>query len=222
MIVLAIDTASTQCAACVHDADAGRELSRVVRPMVTGHAAALSGVIDDALKAAGMTWRDLGRVAATIGPGSFTGVRIAVAAARGLALALDIPSVGVNVLDALAEPARKSNAGRAVMAALDARRDEIHAALWDREGKLVVAPGAIGIREARDLAAGARAVLTGSAAPMICGADLEVANISAAPDIGVVAHLAARAEAVSPATPLYLRAPDAKPQVSRILPRVPR
>lgn len=219
MILLAIDTASTQCAACVYDAEADRELSRVVRPMTTGHASALSAVVDDALAAAGKRYQDLGRVAATIGPGSFTGVRIAVAAARGLALALDIPSVGVGVLDALAAPVRKANPGRAVMAALDARRDEIYAALWSAEGDLAVAPAAFSIPAARDLASRSRAVLTGSAAPMIRGDALDVDGAATAPDIGVVARLAAGVDASAPATPLYLRQPDAKPQTGQIVTR---
>ncbi|MBK8457825.1 MAG: tRNA (adenosine(37)-N6)-threonylcarbamoyltransferase complex dimerization subunit type 1 TsaB [Phyllobacteriaceae bacterium] len=219
MIVLALDTASTQCAACVYDAEADREMSRIVRPMATGHAAALSDVIDEALESAGKSYRDIGRVASTVGPGSFTGVRIGVAAARGLALALAIPSVGVDVLDALAEPVRKACPGRAVMAALDARRDEVYAALWNAEGNQVLASVALTIARAREIAAGANAILTGSAAPMIRGDDLAVEGVSASPDIGMVARLAASADATKPASPLYLRKPDAKPQSGQSLPR---
>lgn len=221
MIVLAIDTASSQCAACVFDAGAGRELSRVVREMTTGHAGAITSVIDAALADSGMAYRDLGKVAATVGPGSFTGVRIAVAAARGLALALGIPSTGVDVLEALAEPVRAAHPGRAVMAALDARRGEIYAALWTPAGDKEIPPVALSIAEARDMARAHDAVLVGSGAPLLSGdgSAFACAGTPAAPDIGVVAGIAARAAAASPATPLYLRKPDAKAQAGYALPR---
>lgn len=221
MIVLALDTASVQCAACVFDAGTERELSRVVRPMTTGHASALSAVIDEALAAAGIHYRDLGRIVAVNGPGSFTGVRIAVAAARGLALALDIPSVGVDALEALALPVRQRHAGRTVMAALDAKRGEIYAAAWDGEGVALLAPSAHSIAEARAFARGHDAVLTGTGASVLAALEtFPIDGAAAAPDIGVVARLGATRPA-RPATPLYLRKPDAKEQSAGILPRRP-
>ncbi len=221
MIVLAIDTAADQCAACVFDAGAGRELARSVRPMTTGHATAISVVIDEALAAAGKSYRDIARVAATMGPGSFTGVRIAVAAARGLALALDIPSVGVGVLEALAEPVRQEFPGRAVMATIDARRGEVYAMAWAPDGSAIAGPAAFDIAAARAIAVAHDAVLTGSGAPVLTadGREHVVAGTAAAPDIGAVARLALRGEMHSPATPLYLRKPDAKVQAGYALPR---
>lgn len=221
MIVLAIDTAGNQCAASVFDAGAGIELFRVERAMTTGHASAVDSVVAEALAGAGRTFRDVGRIAATVGPGSFTGVRIAVAAARGLALALQVPSVGVGVLDVLADPVRSAFPGRAVMAVLDARRGEVYAALWSADGTLVGVPAALEIAEARGLAEHHDAVLTGSGAPLLAadGGAHTVAGESPLPDIGVVARLGARHEAPSPATPLYLRRPDAKVQAGYALPR---
>lgn len=221
MIVLAIDTASDLCAACVFDAAEGRELARSVRPMTTGHATAITVVIDEALAAAGKTYRDIGRIAATTGPGSFTGVRIAVAAARGLALALDIPSIGVGVLEALAEPVRRDFPGRAVMATIDARRGEVYVMAWSPDGLPIAGPAALDIAAARAVAVGNDAVLTGSGAPVLTadGREHVVAGTAAAPDIGAVARLALRGEVRSPATPLYLRKPDAKVQAGYALPR---
>ncbi|MEO9830291.1 MAG: tRNA (adenosine(37)-N6)-threonylcarbamoyltransferase complex dimerization subunit type 1 TsaB, partial [Nitratireductor sp.] len=106
MKVLAIDTAAELCAACVFDAGASRELGRSVREIGKGHAEALIPVMAGALAAAGCDYSDLGAIAVAAGPGSFTGVRIGVAAARGLALALDIPATGVTTLAALAHDAR--------------------------------------------------------------------------------------------------------------------
>lgn len=220
MIVLALDTASVQCAACLFDEETGRELARVVRPMVTGHASALTAVIDETLASAGLAYRDLGCIVAVAGPGSFTGVRIAVAAARGLALALDVPSVGVDALLALAAPVRQRHPGRAVMAALDAKRGEIYAAAWDAGGTQILQSAALPIDEARAFAGACGTVLTGTGAPIIAaaGGRFDIDGEGAAPDIGVVARIGATAPA-RPASPVYLRKPDAKEQSAGVLPR---
>jgi tRNA threonylcarbamoyl adenosine modification protein YeaZ len=96
MKVLAIDTSANLCAACVKDTG---ELGRAVRNLGKGHAEHLMAVIDEALSAAATTYAELELIAVAVGPGSFTGIRVGVAAARGLALALKIPSVAVTTLD---------------------------------------------------------------------------------------------------------------------------
>ena len=106
MIILAIDTAANLCAACVHDAAAGIERGRSVRDIGKGHAEQLMEVIDAALAAGGLAYADIGGIAVSVGPGSFTGIRVGVAAARGLALGLGVPSAGVTTLEALALEAR--------------------------------------------------------------------------------------------------------------------
>ena len=88
------------------DADAGVELGRAVLDIGKGHAEILMDVIAEALGAAGIAFAGLGAVAVSVGPGSFTGVRVGVSAARGLALALKIPAVGVSTLEALAAETR--------------------------------------------------------------------------------------------------------------------
>src|SRR6185436_6170923 len=115
MKLLAIDTAANLCAACVFDGDAGRELGRASRDIGKGHAEVLMDVIGEALAGAGVTYADLGAIAVAVGPGSFTGIRVGVSAARGLALALKIPSVGVNALEALAFEARQTLGPQPVM-----------------------------------------------------------------------------------------------------------
>src|SRR5690606_39482933 len=223
MILLTIDTVATLCAANVWSADAGRELGRAVRDHGKGHAEVLMAVIDEAIAAAGRSYRDLGGVAAAVGPGSFTGIRVGVAAARGLALALGVPATGVTTLDALAEEARTAFPGRPVIAALDARRDELYVAAYGTDGSLASAPMAMRLPQGAELAAGADFVLTGSGARMIAeaaGRLFDIAGEAATADIATYARLAARqCFAGGKPKPLDLRAADAKPQEGFALPR---
>ena len=106
MMLLAIDTAAGLCAACVYDATAGEVTGRDVLDIGKGHAEHLMAVIGPPLSEAGIGYGDLGAIAVSVGPGSFTGVRVGVSAARGLALALKMPAIGVTTLEALAAEAR--------------------------------------------------------------------------------------------------------------------
>ena len=94
MRVLAIDTALAACAAAVLDTDHGILASETL-PMLRGHAEALIPLIARVMKRSDMIFRDLGRIAVTTGPGSFTGVRVGLAAARGFGVATGVPVVGV-------------------------------------------------------------------------------------------------------------------------------
>ncbi len=220
MIVLALDTSTSACAACVFDTEADGELAREVRIVGTGQAAMLSKVVDVVLQRAGVGYYGIGLVVATIGPGSFTGVRIAIAAARGYSLAIGVPGVGVSVLRALAEAARPGWPGRAVMAVTDAGRGEFHLGAIDAEGREVIAPSAAGLEAARDVARRLDAVLIGTGAPVLAASQaFDIAGVPTHPDIGIVARLAAAGPQHVPLTPLYLRAPDARPQAGFALPR---
>ena len=98
--ILAFDTSAAHCAAALLLPD-GRVIRRD-EPMQKGQAERLIPMLTEVLAEAGIGWRDLCRIAVGIGPGNFTGVRISVAAARGLALGLGIPAIGVTRLEALA------------------------------------------------------------------------------------------------------------------------
>ena len=102
MLLLAIDTAGPDCAVALARSGAGGAeiLVRASERIGRGHAERLMPMIEAALRrSASVDFADLDRIAVTTGPGSFTGVRVGIAAARGLALALDIPAVGVGSLD---------------------------------------------------------------------------------------------------------------------------
>ena len=222
MRLLAIDCAASLCAACVYDAAAGLELGRSVLDLGKGHAEHLMAVIEAALKASGIGYRDLSAIAVSIGPGSFTGLRVGVSAARGLALALKIPAIGVTALEALAAEAARGFPGRAVLAALDAGREEIHAALYDKALVLTYGPAATNLVEATAMARRADAVLAGTAAPLIAtaaGHAFDTGPVTSTVDIATYARLAAAKGPGEKPKPLYLRGADAKPQAGFILPR---
>jgi tRNA threonylcarbamoyl adenosine modification protein YeaZ len=116
MNLLAIDCSASLCAACVYDAQTDKELGRAVLDLGKGHAEKLMAAVGDALKEAKVGFPDLGAVAVSVGPGSFTGVRVGVSAARGFALALKIPAIGVTTLEALAAEARDAGCRHLVFA----------------------------------------------------------------------------------------------------------
>lgn len=243
MTLLAIDCAASLCAACVYDQARDTELGREVRDIGKGHAEQLMDVIAKALAAGGKAYADLDRIAVSVGPGSFTGVRVGVSTARGLALALKIPAVGVTTLEAIAAEAvrmaenatsitddaghRTSDSGRvasdSVLAAIDAGRDGIYVAVYDRFGSVQYDPVIMTLEEAAGLASRERLALAGSAAGRIAAlmGEAEVTGFEGATaDIAIYAQIAAgRGTPVERPKPLYLRAPDAKPQAGFVLPR---
>ena len=224
MILLVIDCAASLCAACVYDTATGTERGRSVLDLGKGHAEHLIGVVDDALAAAGLALGDIDAIAVSVGPGSFTGIRVAVSAARGLALALGIPAIGVNVLEAIAEESRSDFPGATILAALATTGDRVQMAIYDAAGVEDYAPSVVGLREAALIAGERRAVLVGTAAgtlaSLLDGDTPTVGSQAATADIAAYARVAARKGATGPRpTPLYLREPDAKPQAGFILPR---
>ena len=119
-LVLGFDTSAAHCAAAVLSGD--RVLAARHEDMAKGQAERLLGLLQDVLAETGHDWQDLTAIGVGIGPGNFTGIRIGVSAARGLALALGVPAVGVSTLEALA----LDTAGP-VLALADARRGSLYA-----------------------------------------------------------------------------------------------
>ena len=230
MLVLALDTSGPACAAALARRD-GPSLQIVAarsEAMERGHAERLVPLVGALLDEAGASYSDLSRVGVTVGPGSFTGVRVGIAAARGLALALNIPAIGIGTLDAFLEMAAGPEGGKpgapgTAVACLDARRGEIYVLARDPTSADTVLPAAAmtPLAAARVLVAEARAPLwlVGSGARLLAEAlaqigtgGVTIVSEAGAPDIAAVTRLTAEAGAGSPPVPLYLRAPDAKPQ----------
>src|SRR6202046_1439239 len=104
MLILAIDTALDACAAGVLDTEAGRLIAQESQAMKRGHAEALMPLIARVIEQSGIAFAALDRIAVTTGPGSFTGLRVGLSAARGIALAANKPVVGLTTLTAYAAP----------------------------------------------------------------------------------------------------------------------
>ena len=209
MILLALDTAGADCTAALYDSGADRLLASKTETIGKGHAERLMAVLDAALAKAGLGLEAIGRIAVTVGPGSFTGIRVGVAAARGFALSLGVEAVGVSTLAVVAEEARAAHPGRAVMAALDARRGEVYAQIFTADGTAETAPLLLSHEEAQRLARKSGALVAGSARAIVLG-DGEAARPDIFPPL-VLSRLAFSQHALAP-SPLYLRGPDAKPQ----------
>jgi tRNA threonylcarbamoyl adenosine modification protein YeaZ len=219
MRVLAIDTALEACSVAVLDTERMAIAARESLAMVRGHAEALMPLIARVLGRAGFEFAALDRIAVTIGPGSFTGLRVGIAAARGIALAAGIPAVGLSTLAAYAAPLIAADDTLPVVSVIDARHDHVYLQVFGPGGRTIVAPRLVPLREALRAAATGAPRLTGTAAAMLAAAwpagerAPSLVDPRRAPDIDWVARLGAAAvETGAPPKPLYLRAPDAQPQ----------
>jgi tRNA threonylcarbamoyladenosine biosynthesis protein TsaB len=217
MLILAIDTALNACAAGVLDTDAGRLLARESREMNRGHAEALMPLIARVMKESGVAFAALDRVAATTGPGSFTGLRVGLSAARGIALAANKPAVGITTLTAYVAPHVSDHGEHPIIAAIDARHDHVYLQVVTGHGEPLVTPRVAPMEEALATSRFGAPLLVGNAASMLAERWPKDAippvkvEQRAAPDITSVAWLAAAIDpAVAAPRPFYLRAPDAK------------
>jgi tRNA threonylcarbamoyl adenosine modification protein YeaZ len=223
MRILAIDTALEACAAGVIEMP-DRVVAQESIAMTRGHAEALMPLIARLMDQTAMAFCDLDRIAVTVGPGSFTGLRVGIAAARGIALAAGKPAVGVSTLAALAAPYLSKDDTRPVVAAVDARHNHVYFEMFGAGGRVLVTPRFMPIGDAIRAATGA-AVIAGSGAGILAanwpeGTPLPAIETRGAASIPAIARLAAAADAARALPkPLYLRRPDARPQDAARLPR---
>jgi tRNA threonylcarbamoyladenosine biosynthesis protein TsaB len=206
VIVLGLDTCLAACSVAV--LDGGRVLAHRSEVMARGHQERLAPMAEAVMGEAGLAFADLERVGVTVGPGSFTGLRVGVAFAKGIASALAIPTVGIGTLEALA-----ADLEGLVFAVLDARRDQVYCQAFDG-GRALMAPDALAIETAAarlaEIAMSRPLTLVGSGAGLLADMAPHARVVAAeGADARTVARLAG-ARTPAPLKPLYLRTPDAK------------
>lgn len=202
-MILGIDTSAAQCVVALVGAD-GAAGDPVIerRAMDRGHAEHLFPMIETVLDRAGIGYDGLDRVAVCTGPGSFTGVRIGVAAARGIALGRGIPVIGISRFEALA-----AEAGAAVTVCLSGRGGTICLQAFGPDGAALAAP------EMTDETGFAAAIppgctrFAGDAVPSSAPGPVSLAH--GLPDPAIVARLAGGRDGTALPAPLYLRGADA-------------
>jgi tRNA threonylcarbamoyladenosine biosynthesis protein TsaB len=218
MLILAIDTALEACAVALLDTGTSKVIASESQAMKRGHAEALMPMIARVMKESGLTFAALDRIAVTSGPGSFTGLRVGLSAARGIALAAGKPVVGITTLSAYAAPVVSEAGEQPVISAVDARHDQIYFQVVSGNGSSLIPPRVAPIADAMAASRFGAPHLVGNAANILAerwpaqAASPVGVNQQPAPDIAWVAWLgAAVSPDTAPARPYYLRAPDAKP-----------
>ncbi|MBE0531054.1 MAG: tRNA (adenosine(37)-N6)-threonylcarbamoyltransferase complex dimerization subunit type 1 TsaB, partial [Rhodospirillales bacterium] len=142
MKLLALDTATAACSVAVW-VD-GTIRAQCLRPMARGQSEALMPMVVAALAEAGLAFADLDAVAATVGPGAFTGLRIGLAAARAMALAAGLPCLGVTTLEAVAANVPEAECqGAAILVVLDAKRADLYAQVFSADLEPLTEPRAV-------------------------------------------------------------------------------
>lgn len=244
MNILAFDTCFAACSAAAarsfEPGEIGSErLHSLFESMETGHAERLVTMIGEVMGAAGLGFAELDRIGVTHGPGSFTGTRISIAAARALALSFSAEVVTVSSLAVMAEKAARilgspqdsahnPGIGEApVLIAVDARRGEVYVQLFQAGGTdPVTEPLLLPVREAAALGGTLPLIAAGSGAAAVVDAAITSGRRAAAhlpdllPDAQDLCHLAATMQPGSQVIkPLYLRPADAKPQTGKSIER---
>lgn len=214
MLVLGLDTALQRCSTAI--LSDGEVLGRRAVGMERGHAEALAPMTAEVLAAAGIAVADLDRVGVVAGPGGFTGLRVALSFARGLALGTGVEVVGVSSLAALALNADDAPADALRAPVIDAKRGQVYAALYDSAGRALIDPFVADPERAFSLladgAGGDAVALIGTGAALFSGLPPAWKISEGDPQISAIAVARMAAAGMGgPPAPLYLRAPDAKP-----------
>jgi tRNA threonylcarbamoyl adenosine modification protein YeaZ len=221
MTILAFDTCFNACSVALgHQDGNGQQLVSWERQLMRqGHAEALVPMIERVGAMAGVAIGEITRIAVTHGPGTFTGVRTGLAAARAMSIALDVPAIGFSSLRAIGMAA-----GREVIAAADAGRGRLFVQTIGAYGDELTSPQLLGVREVVALVTERQLPVVGNGAAVLsaAGCHFDALTVEDNPDVRLLLDLARTAPlpTTSP-RPLYLREPDAKPQDGKAIARAP-
>ncbi len=223
-MLLAIESSDRLCGACVLDPDTGDIVASKTIDIGKGHAELLMGVIEELLAKAECTYANFKSIAACVGPGSFTGIRVGVSAAIGFSVALNIPVAGVTSLQALAMP-HLANGGK-ILALIDAHRGDVYGQSFSSDGLPLDEPRQIALEQVAEMNLAQFGILCGSGALLLQAAypalNLALSAESNMPAVDSIAIAALNPAFCVAAKPLYLRRPDAKPQESYTIARALR
>ena len=224
MRILGFDTATSACSAAVWED--GRIAARRFEPMSRGQSERLMPMVREVLSEAGADFPDLDLLAVTTGPGAFTGLRIGLAAARGMALAGDLACFGVTTLYAVAAGVSETERQKAnVLVVLDSKRAEVYAQAFRSDLRPLSKAQALMPADLAALMANGegdadRVLVAGDGAGQVIqalkdkGIEAVLSTAPGVPDAATVAAIAAErwssGQPAEPLRPLYLRPPDAK------------
>ena len=215
MKILAIDTSLTAVSACVFDGDHALVLSTESLPMKRGHAEALMPLVDRVVRKMVGGFSSIRRVAVTVGPGSFTGIRVGISAAQAIGLALEVEVVGVSTLAAFAAPLVIAGGEAKIVAAIDARHGNVFFQAFTAKGRTLVPAQIASAAEAAALIGEGPFRMAGSGGGALVveawkhGQQADPAGELEIPLIEYVARLGHSADPDhAPSTPLYLKAAD--------------
>ncbi len=211
MLILAFDTAVAACSVALWRD--GVVLACARETMDQGQAEALMPMIEAVMAEAGVSYAALDRIAVTVGPGSFTGVRVGLSAARGLGLAADKPVIGITTTEVLAAAVAEVEEGVQILAAIDTKRGDLYVQRFDNVAQPVSPIAALAPDDLAAWCSPGSILVVGDAAAVASAALGARATVSAAgalPDAAVLARLAATRESVAGGPlPVYVRPPDA-------------
>jgi len=217
--ILVLDTALGFCSAAVFDGGGKESVSGQSLTMDRGHAEALIPLVESVMADVPGGFSSLDRIAVTVGPGSFTGLRVALSAARAFGFAAQKPVFGISTLQAFAEPWRGHGDGLAIASVIDARHKHVYFELIGCHGESLHSAAIVPIDEAVQCLRDKSVRLVGSAASLLgeaaaqAGLNPRVEPDQLGPDPKAIALFCARSDATScPPSPLYLRPPDVTPQ----------
>ncbi len=226
MRILSIDTSCGAASAAIVDGLSRQPLARRSAPMAQGHAEALGPIVEGLMREVDGGIGSITSIAVTVGPGSFTGIRIGLAMARAMALTLEIPIVGVSTLVAFAAPLLDQPPLGVIVSAIDAKHGSVYLQAFESSGRPLFAPRVASLRDAvRAIGRGAARMAGDGAQALAIEAQRAglVCDVSAAafPDIVAVARIGLASNAADcPPSPLYVKPPDAKPANADAIARV--